>query len=227
MTAIRAKGGARLCGSGRHAGEMYLESGLQAGGSSIESFLMDQPMQIDPVEWGLSAIGITTFQDHEGVTHVLDWVGESHYPEMADFIEEARRKSVSRRVSHTGPIEHLSSESRLYLMHPRAAVTNAASLPTPVGFACPCGKGHTAQSGCIGLGWHARENAGAGRRKLAEGESYAVKSPLEGQPEYALAVFMVVPITALTIIEHPDPTTQGKREKRAQQSQLPVFVAQE
>ncbi len=38
---------------------------------------------------------------------------------------------------------------------------------------------------------------------------------------------MVVPITALTVIQHPDPTVQADREKRAGQSGLPVFVAQE
>lgn len=225
MTGIRAKGGSRLCGSGRHAGEMYLESGLQSGGAPIESFLMDPPMLIDPVEWGVGAIGINTFQDHEGVTHVLDWVGETHYPEMVDFIEEARVKGVSRRVAHNGPIDQLDSRSRLFLMHPRAAVTNAASLPTPAGFACPCGKNHRAQEGCVGLGWHVQANDGPGRRKLAQG-NYPVKEALE-DAEYHLAVFMVVPITALTVIEHPDPQVQAQREKRGRQSGLPLFVAPE
>lgn len=224
---IKAKGGARLCGSGRTAGEMYLESGCQSGGANIEKFLVDVPMIVDPAEWGLSAIGITTFTDENGVVHVLDWVGESHYRAMADFIEEARLKGVSRKISPTNPIEGLTSESKLYLMHPKAAVTNASALLTPPDFACPCGHNHRPQDGCIGLGWHIPPNDGGNGRKLAEGKSYQVKTLLEPEPEYALAVFMIAPITALTIIAHPDKDMQDAREKRARQSSLPVFISEE
>ncbi|GGR15842.1 hypothetical protein [Deinococcus ruber] len=93
---------------------------------------------------------MTTFLDQAGVTHVLDWVGEGHYPEIADFIEEARLKGVSRKISHTAPISGLTKDSRLFLVHPRAAIRNADQLATPAGFRCPCGHGHTAQQGCIG-----------------------------------------------------------------------------
>ncbi|MCD0164108.1 hypothetical protein IHN32_01085 [Deinococcus sp. 14RED07] len=226
MNGIQADGGRRLCGSGRTAGELYLECGMVRGGSPIEDRLMDLPLEVDPVEMGVSAIGISTFMDEHGVTHVLDWVGADSYPEMADFIEEARRKGVSRKVSRTAPLGDLTAQSCLYLLHPRAVVTNASTLATPADFACPCGKGHTAQEGCIGLGWHVSPNAGDGQRRLADG-TYPVKAPLSPAPEYALGVFMVVPITALTVIQHPDPTIQADREKRAGQSGLPVFVAQE
>ncbi|WP_229784041.1 hypothetical protein [Deinococcus sedimenti] len=104
MNGIQAVGGRRLCGSGRTAGELYLECGLVRGGSPIEDRLMDLPLEVDPVEMGVSAIGISTFTDEHGVTHVLDWVGADSYPEMADFIEEARRKGVSRKVSRTAPL---------------------------------------------------------------------------------------------------------------------------
>lgn len=226
MTSIRAHGGERLCGSGRQAGETYLECGLTLGGRPLEHFLVDLPLLIDKDEWGISAIGISTFQD-EGVTHVLDWVGEEHYPEVADFIEEARLKGVSRKVGQHAPIEGLTSESRLWLIHPRARVVNADQLPTPQGFVCPCGHGHQSQEGCLGLAWHAPANDGAGKRKLAEGKHYAVKPALAGPLEHGLAVFMVVPITALTVIEHPDPNVQATREQKARNSGLPVFVAAE
>lgn len=227
MNGIRASGGERLCGGGRHAGEMYLESGQCQGGRPIEDFLVDLPLTIDPVEWNISPIGISTFVDEHGITNVLDWVGETHYPEVADFIEEARRLGVSRRVSHTGPIEHLSAQSRLFLLHPRAAILNAAAFLTPPAFRCPCQQGHTTQQGCLGLAWHASENAGPGRRQLARGETYAVRPPLAGKPEYGLAVFMTVPITALTVIAHPETDIQNARETRVRQSGLPVFVDHE
>jgi hypothetical protein len=231
MTAadIRAQGGARLCGSGRKAGELYLESGQVIGGSEIQHFLVDLPERVDPEVWGISAIGITTFQDDHGVTHVLDWVGESHYPEVADFIEEGRRMGVSRKVSHNAPVHNLTRDSRLYLMHPRAAVTNADVLtPTDLpDFACPCGQGHTAAQGCLGLAWHAVANLGTDQRQLSGGQSYRVRTPLPGTPEFGLAIFMIVPITALTVIAHSDPQVQASREARAGQSRLPVFVAEE
>jgi hypothetical protein len=229
MNGIQAAGGARLCGQGRQGGELYLVSGLTSGGSAIETLLMDLPMQVDAEEMGISAIGIQTFMDPDGITHVLDWVGEASYPEVADFVEEARIKGISRKISHTAPIEGLSSDSRLYLLHPRAVVTNAADLPTPDRFACPCGHGHRAQEGCIGLAWHAKENAGPGTsaRTLAQGRTYPVNPRLEGQPEYALGVFMVAPITALTVIQHPDADIQAKQEARARSSALPVFVSPE
>lgn len=195
------------------------------GGSPIEDRLMDLPLEVDPVEMGVSAIGISTFTDEHGVTHVLDWVGADSYPEMADFIEEARRKGVSRKVSRTAPWGSHRPELPVPPAPPgRRHEREHAGHPD--GFACPCGKGHTAQEGCIGLGWHVAPNAGPGQRRLADG-TYPVKAPLSPAPDYALGVFMVVPITALTVIQHPDPTVQADREKRAGQSGLPVFVAQE
>ncbi len=216
-----------MCGSGRKAGELYLECGTAHGGTHIENMLMDLPMLIDTDIFALSPIGVSTFQDHLGVTHVLDWVGESHYPEIADFIEEARRKGVSRKISHTAPIEGLSAESRLFLAHPRGRVTNAGQLSTPTGFACPCGKGHSAQDGCIGWAWHALPNHGTGERRLSDA-SYPVRAghvPLEA--EYGLAVFMVVPITALTVIRTPDGETLEERLERARQTGIPVLIADE
>ncbi|GGR13164.1 hypothetical protein [Deinococcus ruber] len=227
-SAIRAIGGARLCGSGRKAGELYLECGVSAGGQGIEAFLQDLPLQIDQEAFNISPLGVTTFLDPQGVTHVLDWVGEGHYPEVADFIEEARLKGVSRKISHTAPISGLTQDSRLFLVHPRAAIVNTDQLPTPAGFHCPCGHRHTAQQGCLGWAWHALPNDGQGKRKLAESRSYAVKSShVPKEAEYALAVFMVVPITALTVIVSPDTQTLTERLEQARLTGIPVLMADE
>lgn len=78
-----------------------------------------------------------------GVTHVFDIVGENNYPNVADFLEEARRLGVSRRLElSTGdesvdptdttkivpainPYSKLSSRSKLILLHKRAVIENA------------------------------------------------------------------------------------------------------
>lgn len=226
MTPITAIGGARLCGSGRIAGEMYLECGLIRGGSPMEDYLVDPPQPIDQENWGISPIGVTTFEE-DGVTHVIDWVGEQVYPEVADFIEEARRKGISRKVTHTLGFEKLTAESRLYLIHPQASVTQAAALTSVSPFRCPCGQHHQPQEDCIGLAWHVPANAGPGRRKLAEGETYPVRSSLPSATERQLALFMVVPLTCITVIEHPDNNVTADREANAKKSGLPVFISQE
>ncbi len=228
-------GGARLCGHGRTAGEVYVECGPRISGIPLRDLLVDLPQLVDAEEWGVSPIGMKAFQ-LDGVTHLLDWVGESHYPEVADFIEEAVRGGLSRKVSHTGPIGELTSESCLYLLHPRALITNAAALPAPAGFTCPCGKGHVPAQGCLGWAWHAEPNVsvdpdapgGPARRRLAQGAAYPVMTPsVPRHAEYALALFLVAPITNLTVIQSPDAATMAERLAAAQKSGIPVFIADE
>ena len=60
------------------------------------------------------------------MTHVVDWIGASHYPNVADWIEETIRFGVSRRISRATSFERLTRESRLILIHPRAWLDNAA-----------------------------------------------------------------------------------------------------
>jgi hypothetical protein len=62
----------------------------------------------------------------ETVTHVFDIVGAENYPNVADFLEEARRMGVSRRLELEGEDQYarLTRRSRLILLHRRAVIEN-------------------------------------------------------------------------------------------------------
>lgn len=154
---------------------------------------------------------------------------DESYCTLHHALHNCRRKGVSRKISHTTPVEGLTAASCLYLLHPRGRVLNADQLGTVGDFRCPCGHGHQASEGCAGLAWHLPEgNAGPHSRKLADGTYPLQDAPQGGAaPEYGLAVFLKVPITCLTVIEHPDADVQQQREARARQSGLPVFVGVE
>jgi hypothetical protein len=58
------------------------------------------------------------------LVHVLDVVGREHYPNVADFVEEARRLGVSRHISKVVDFSLLGPGSMLYLLHARACLIN-------------------------------------------------------------------------------------------------------
>lgn len=59
-----------------------------------------------------------------GTWHIFDIVGQKHYPNVADFVEETRRFGVSRRCELASAEEYakLTPQSRLVLLHQRAWV---------------------------------------------------------------------------------------------------------
>jgi len=117
--------GARGCGL-RIKGAVYLETKLSPFGQPIENFLIDSPQVIDPSALGMRPRGMTPLL-REDATHLLDWVGADGYPNVVDFIEEARRKGISRRVLPS-LLGDLTPDSRLLLVHPRAHVHNAVDF---------------------------------------------------------------------------------------------------
>jgi hypothetical protein len=59
------------------------------------------------------------------VTHIFDEVGTDNYPNVADFIEESRRRGVSRRLElEASEYARLTSRSRLIMLHKRACIFN-------------------------------------------------------------------------------------------------------
>jgi hypothetical protein len=65
----------------------------------------------------------------ESVAHVFDIVGQDNYPNVADFLEEARRLGVSRRLElEGGEYARLTPRSRLILLHKRAVIENPEPL---------------------------------------------------------------------------------------------------
>jgi len=114
--------GARGCGF-RVKGGVYIETRLSPYGQPIENFLIDSPQVLDTQALGIRPRGMTPLL-RDGTTHLFDWVGSDGYPNVADFIEEARHKGISRRVLPS-LVADLTPDSRLLLIHPRAHVHNA------------------------------------------------------------------------------------------------------
>lgn len=223
---MSAIGGRRLCGAGRTADATYLECGEMLGGAPIEQFVLDPSAPIDPVQFGIAPIGYQIFTDQHGVNHVLDWVGSEHYKTVADFVEEARVMGISRKFNDRDAPK-LCRESKLYLMHAHGHMTN----PGPVGrdstVLCPNGT-HKRGESCAGLHWVVPEAGGlTGRRPLVDG-SYEVTPRHSGQPEatYTHGVFMVVPISNLTLIARHNGSVDQKRLANLKLSTLPSHVSQ-
>lgn len=200
----------RGCGL-RITGGIYWETrvgdSVVDGVESIMRYVMDPPVRLGAME--VTAIGVKMFE-RDGVWHVLDWVGEEHYPNVADFVEEACRMGVSRRMPRSLDFEKLTPASRLLLVHRRAWIGNRA----PYG-GCRCPKGlesinHASSRGamCCGLWW--KDLVGVERGPLAGGyrarQTPSVRYLGHPRPEglsdpvYAPAVFMSVPMTNLAVI---------------------------
>ena len=128
------QGVSRGCGT-RTSGGVYLECGTGYGGRPLEFFLADPPIPLTcDTKLGVQLI------ERDGVVHVLDWIGEQHYPNCADFLEEGRRLGFSRRISKTLDLSRLSAESRILIVHAKGLVVNYQALrpfmPEPFHTAC-------------------------------------------------------------------------------------------
>lgn len=225
-TGMFATGGARLCGAGRTVDATYLECGEMLGGTPIEQFILDPTQPIDPVQFGIGAIGYQIFTDPDGVNHVLDWVGSSHYEFPCDFAEEARIMGISRKIE-ARDASKLGRASKLYLMHACGHLTNPGPVGLDSGVICPNGV-HKRGESCAGLHWVVPEKgAVAGHRPLVGG-SYEVTPRRTGQPEaqYTHGIFMVVPINALALIARHDGSHHPAALAQLQRSTLPSHVAQ-
>lgn len=114
--------GPRCFGKARSAGGVYAVCGSSPFGMPIEHFLLDPPVLV-PDGLELPDRGVT-LHERDGVWHIIDRVGLAYYPNVADFIEEARRLGVSRRLQSNLDFSKLTEESRLLLIHPRAWIDN-------------------------------------------------------------------------------------------------------
>jgi hypothetical protein len=123
--------GARGCGVRAPAG-VYLEVPLSRHGRPLRDFLIDPvirvPDDLDLVPRGVTLMERVTNDGPTGVYDVWDHVGERHYPNVADFVEEVSKMGLSRRVQGNLDFSKLSPASRIILMHPYAHVENAVEL---------------------------------------------------------------------------------------------------
>ena len=123
MGAAAVQGVPRGCGT-RQEGGIYLECGMRSGiGQPLESFLADPPVPMTcDTKVGVELI------ERGGVVHIVDWVGEQHYPAVTDFLEEGRVLGFSRRISNTLDLSRLTPESRILVVHARGLVVNHEAL---------------------------------------------------------------------------------------------------
>lgn len=130
----------RGCGE-RVPGGVYAESGLSEHGSPIEHFLIDPPRPIPP---GLDLVNKPQMWqrmnaagqpevDESGmpIYDLLIHVGAEHYPFVPDFVEEARRLGVSRRLNSNMDLSLFSLSSRMLLAHPKAIPVSWRDLTPP------------------------------------------------------------------------------------------------
>jgi hypothetical protein len=201
MQSLLVTSGARRgCGI-RQPGGAYLAVPLGPGGSPIEHFLIDPPILIDAHSLGLAAVGVTMI-DRDGATHVLDIVGREHYPTVAEFVEEARRLGVSRRIAKATDFSRITRASRLILLHAHADIANAPEFPTSG--CCPCEVAeHRADrfSGmCARLWW---------------------QEPLEAA-HHRLAAFASFPIPQIEVVRDPSGSTHTDTIATASEAGVPV-----
>ena len=168
----------RGCGF-RTLGGIYACTDLVRNGEPIESFLIDPPLAIDTAALGMTRVGVRMIE-RDGVWHILDWIGDSHYPNVADFVEEVKRQGLSRRLGKNlsadgrNGFELLSARSTIILLHARAMIGNHADYRQAVidgggqpcaGIYCPHGRPeHTScdpsPTQCAGTYW--QDIAGGG-----------------------------------------------------------------
>jgi hypothetical protein len=220
---------------------------MSGGGLPIEAFLLDPPMRLRE-EWGCTPLGQRFVTDGSGTTHVIDWVGSSHYPDVAGFIEEARLYGISRRIAKTADFAKLNRKSKLILVHSRVL----GKLPPPVG-KCPkdiasaaCGEpgasgrhdriawlrmpsdwvGHRDMEICAASWWADLTEEGA---TTADGKAFAAPTRhTVGDQEREPGCFAVFPIHNITVIEDPeDPKTTADTMSLARRSQITVKRASE
>lgn len=233
MIGSKARGGARACGEGRILGGIYLECGLSPFGEPMESFWMDPPLPLPlTVQAQVTPLGMSLWEAGDGTHHVLDWIGESHYPYVPDFLEEARVMGFSRRAPKTLDFSKLGPGSRMIYIHKRARVANHLDFaPYLPDFECPCGKGHLAGDSCIGLLWHVapadpKVLDTVGRALKIKGkDSYPLLPLTKGAPApvYEVALFASMPITSVSVVAGTSGYDKLAYEK-ASLSSLPVDV---
>lgn len=118
--------GARGCGS-RQQKALYMCVGLSPFGVEIEEFILDpvHPYSGDPFRAPILV-------EHEDKPNdVLIWIGKEFYPYVPDFIEEAKKLGVSRRIPHNFSASQLSKGSRMILIHARAIPAWGYLVDTP------------------------------------------------------------------------------------------------
>lgn len=240
----------RGCGK-RVKGGVYAEVPLSPFGTPWEEFLMEPPVPVEDFQVRITPVGVTLIE-HAGVTHVVDWVGSQHYPNVADFVEEMKRLGCSRRLPSSLDFSRITKDSRLLLVHAGALVTNWYTLyanqkGAPI--TCPkrspthdverlaFGKGGEPETFCVGAWWHDLERGqpynpeGTGNKRavvrtLANGATYNGFERVAGSMRRA-AVFASLPISRIAVVRDPDGGAHVTAQEKAARAGVPVIVEDE
>lgn len=244
-------GVARGCGDSRDCGGIYMECGSVEGGRPMWDLIKDPLEAVDPDALGLSPLGVKLIE-MDGVTHVFDWVGRRHYPNAADFLEEAVRYGLSRRISRKEDLQRLGPQSKLVLVHP-----NGYPVDVPFGDRVPCPSGKhpepsvralIAEAGAL---WRVGEPSGIDTSDVVTPTTpiwarYGIEAPpgefgIRHMPafRYTLGlcphgvvfrpgIVMVAPIERLCVVRDPhDVDIEREALDAAQQSSIPVTLEDE
>jgi hypothetical protein len=234
-------------------GGVYLETLLGNGGLPVEAFLIEDPIKADLNALGASSLGVSMLKTKDGAWNVLDWIGEQHYPNVADFVEEVRAMGLSRRISRNLDFSKLTPASRVLTVHRKAFVENWRTFydddnpmlqpkETPASerfekWRCPKGrhgheKGVCHEDGCcIGAWWHDI----VGGQPIIEGSRrvertcgstvYQAISP-EHSGTYSAAIFAAFPISRIAVIRDPEGSHAVAMDK-ASRAHVPLSLEAE
>jgi hypothetical protein len=216
-------------------GGVYAEIPLSKHGLPLESFLFCPPVVVDAGALGLTNVGVKLIE-RDGVWHIFDIVGKQHYPNVADFVEEARRFGISRRLSQNLEFAKLTTESRLILLHDRAYIDNFGQYRGD--HECPkAKKGHDHDplpEMCISLwgedlvdGEPVPEDDRRVKRVMPSFEYEGYMRPEGVTPKYQLAIFGSFPIPKLVVVNDPDDNAHEKSLHKARNAGIPVRLVDE
>lgn len=235
----------RGCGT-RVKGGIYAECPLSSYGLPLEEFIVDPPIPVDAKELGVTQVGVKLI-DRKGTWHIMDWVGSTHYPNVADYVEEVRRFGLSRRLSTSLDFKKLTSQSRILLLHSHAYIYNfdeyaetepsleelANCSPYP---SCPKNLPEHIRPNmstmCIRL-WYQDVTGGTkikGRqvtRKMPSFEYQALEAPEDIKPDYRVAIFASFPITNLAVIKDEQGGSHHHSMSLTSEARIPVKLVEE
>lgn len=235
----------RGCGS-RVKGGVYMECGTSPTGQPLERFIVDPPRAIDPEALGVSPVGVT-LHEIRGVTHVFDWIGMTHYHNVADFIEETRRFGASRRLPKNLDFSRLTAQSRMILIHARGYLDNFGQylMTEPEGArGCPSAKHDpkTTSEMCARQWWQDVEPVGphgadvtgpmdadyrAITRKMPSFSYDAFQPPMGVKGIRRPAIFLSLPINRLVVIKSDDGSHADTAQRIEETAGIPVDVENE
>jgi hypothetical protein len=239
----------RGCGE-RAAGGIYLETAFSDKGHPLECFYADPAMLVATDDLGVTPRGVTLLADAAGVTHVWDWVGSESYPNVADFLEEAKRLGISRRISRAAELDRLTRSSRIVILHARAIIEEPwgdylrreeddvlVDAPCPQRVAAHhCGRQIGAEHSlgstqlCDRYWYHdvtggdETEDPHQVSRTIGSTQYVAYPRPAGITPRYSVGIVGIFPIARLAVIADPVEGSHEESYAAAKRAGLPVII---